>query len=44
MSGYAKSKVTPPSQGAVAAIADAETAPVEKAEPDADCPVEGDRR
>ena len=35
MSGYAKSKVTPPSQGAVAAIADAETAPVEKAEPDA---------
>ena len=36
MSGYAKSKVTPPSQGAVAAIADAETAPVEKAEPDAE--------
>ena len=35
MSGYAKSKVTQPSQGAVAAIADAETAPVEKAEPDA---------
>jgi len=36
MSGYAKSKVTQPSQGAVAAIADAETAPVEKAEPDAE--------
>jgi len=36
MSGYAKSKVTPPSQGAVAAIADAETAPVENAEPDAE--------
>jgi hypothetical protein len=36
MSGYAKSKVTQPSQGAVAAIADAETAPVENAEPDAE--------
>jgi len=38
MSGYTKSKVTQPSQGAVAAksTADAETAPVEKAEPDAE--------
>jgi len=44
MSGYAKSKVTPPSQGAVAAIADAETAPVEKAEPDAEMSAKGDRR
>jgi polyphosphate kinase 2 len=38
MSGYTKSKVTQPSQGALAAksTADAETAPVEKAEPDAE--------
>ena len=36
MSGYAKSNVTQPSHGAVAAIADAETAPVENAEPDAE--------